>query len=68
MQKLQKDLESCKLVITGLDPNLHFGEWTCGIESWNQKAEAKVMVKQDQPKVVEFLNYLDDAVVNLGSP
>ena len=50
-----------------MDPKLHFGEWTCGLESWNLKAEAKIVVKQDQPKVVEFLNILDDAVVNLGT-
>jgi len=43
---LQKDMEQCRLIITGLDPSLHFGEWTCTLEAWNTKAEAKVVVKQ----------------------
>ena len=63
---LQKDIEQCRLIITGLDPDLHYGEWTCGMEAWNSKAEAKVVLKPDQPKVVEFLNVFEDIVVNIG--
>ena len=36
------------------------------MEAWNSKAEAKVVLKPDQPKVVEFLNVFEDIVVNIG--
>jgi hypothetical protein len=61
-------MDQCRLVISNLDPKLHFGEWTCRLEAWNAKGRAKVVVKQSQPKVVEFLKIIDDVVVNVGEP
>ena len=54
------------MVIKGFDPAIHMGEWSCSVEAWNDKVQAKIMVKKPTPSVVEFLNMWQDAVVNIG--
>jgi hypothetical protein len=59
-------MDQCRLIIRGIDPDVHMGEWSCSIEVWNEKAKAKINVQQPLPSVVEFFNIWQDVVVNIG--
>ena len=59
-------MDQCRLIINGLDPALHMGQWSCSVEAWNDKAEARIMVLEPSPSVVEFFKIWQDVVVNIG--
>jgi len=58
----------CQLEIESLDPNEHFGDWTCTISSFGGSSEdsAKIIVGKAQPALVEFETYFGDVSIDAG--